>query len=169
MIAGEIANQTAEAADMIEQFLVDSALWAAIRLAKGVFSSRRVPCAETGESQQAQQRRLRVACSCRLFEVLHRFLVSATFEGNRTEDLERVVAQFTRRVFQRFAGEVAGNGQVFAELGLDDSELVDGHSAGQLVDFLTTTEPCRDPMGGSQAPRVPQRFEKGHHRSSEVR
>ena len=58
MIAGEVADQTTETADVVEQFLIDPTLRIAVGLAKGLFSTRRVAGAEPGEGQLTQQERL---------------------------------------------------------------------------------------------------------------
>lgn len=169
MIAGEVANQPAEAADVIEQFLVDSTFRATVGLLKSVFSSRRVTGAETSECEQTQQWRFCAPRPCRLLEVLHCFLVAAPLEGDRSKDLERIVAQLSRGVFQRFAGQVAGSRQVFAELGFDHRELVNCHPAGQFVDSLLTAQSCRDPMGCSKPSRVAKRLQKGHDCCCQIR
>ena len=56
MIAGEIADQTAETANVIEQLLIDAALRASVGLTEGVFGAGGISGPEAGEGKLAQKR-----------------------------------------------------------------------------------------------------------------
>ena len=55
MISGEIADESAETANVIEQLLVDAATRAPIGLTKSLFGARCISGPETGEGKLAQQ------------------------------------------------------------------------------------------------------------------
>ena len=63
MIAGKIADQSAETAHVIEQLLIDTAIRAPVGFAQGLFGARCISSPETGEGKLAQKWRLCSACS----------------------------------------------------------------------------------------------------------
>ena len=54
MIAGEIADQSAETANVIEQLLIDATLRAPVGFTKGLFGASGISCPETGEGKLTQ-------------------------------------------------------------------------------------------------------------------
>ena len=54
MIAGEIADQSAKTANVIEQLLVDTAIRASVGFTKGLFGAKSISSPETGEGELAQ-------------------------------------------------------------------------------------------------------------------
>ena len=163
MIAGEIADQSAEMANVIKQLLVNAALRATVGFTKGLFGASCVSCPETGEGKLTQKWRLRSSRSRRLFEILHRFPVPPSFEGDRAERGKWIVAQLAGGDLQRIAREIAGIGEVVAELRLGHGEFVCRHAAGQLIDFLVLAQTGRDPACCSESAGVSQGLQECHN------
>lgn len=55
MIACEIADQSAETTNVIEQLVIDAALRVPVGFKKGLFGAGGISCPEPGESELAQK------------------------------------------------------------------------------------------------------------------
>ena len=85
MIAGDVADQAAETADVVEQFVVDAAVGIAVGRLQGLVGARGIAGPQPGKRELAQERWFRDPRASSLLEVLHCFLVSTPLERDRSE------------------------------------------------------------------------------------
>jgi hypothetical protein len=166
VIARQLTNQAAESANVLEQLLVDAPLRSLLRLLERSLRAGSVSGPEAGDGELAQKRRLRTGANC-LFQVLHGFTKAAPFQGDRSQGSEGVVSQLPGSDLERFSGEVASGIEVVSQLGLDQCELVGGHTARQGVGGFVV-KPEGQATSSSGPFGVAQRLEEGDHGSGEV-
>ena len=93
MVAGEVANQAAEATDVIEKLLINAAFGTAVGFAEGLFGAGCVAGPQPCEGQLAQQRRSPSAVPRGLLEVLHLHEEGLIDEAEMKEQRTRILGE----------------------------------------------------------------------------